>query len=650
MATAELTHQVLIGGTFTDSVSGATMDVINPATGETIAQVPSCTAEDVDNAVQAAKDALPEWLDATPGERAALLYSLADVIDENAEELAQLESRNVGKPIALAREEMGFSADNLRFFAGASRVLEGKSTGEYIKGYTSMIRREPIGIVAGICPWNYPLMMAVWKLGPALAAGNVQILKPSEQTPLSLLRFAELAKDVIPAGVLQVLTGDGVPVGDRLVKHPDIGLVVAHRRRQHRQADREERVRLAEARAPRARRQGADGGVRRRRSRGGRRGDQDRRVRELRPGLHRAHTRHRRPEDLQRAPRGARAGGRVDQRRRPASSEDIEMGPMISKDQQDRVLGFLERAKGATVLTGGTAIGDRGYFVKPTVDHRRRADRRDHPGRGLRPRRDGAAVRRRRAGDRLGERRPLRPRRVGLDARHRPGATRPRGSCSSARSGSTTTSCRSRPRCRTAASSSPATARTCPRTRSRSTRRSSTWWRSCSCGRAESSASSAGEGSHSPAFAFARTCSGFVAPAITETTAGWAASPPTATSRSERPCAVGPRASALRRGRAPRRRSCGRRAACPPPAAARDVTLPVSRPLASGKYGMKPSPSRSHAGSSSPPRRARATSTRSAPRRTGRRGSRRARPCAPVSPARSWRCRTRGSCPRRRAP
>ena len=126
---------------------------------------------------------------------------LADVIDENAEELAQIESRNVGKPlIGLAREEMPFCADNLRFFAGAARNLEGKSAGEYIKGYTSMIRREPIGIVAGICPWNYPLMMAIWKLGPALAAGNVQILKPAEQTPLSLLRFVELAKDVIPAG------------------------------------------------------------------------------------------------------------------------------------------------------------------------------------------------------------------------------------------------------------------------------------------------------------------------------------------------------------------------------------------------------------------------------------------------------------------
>src|SRR3954469_25838878 len=203
----------------------ATIDVINPATSDTIGAVPNMTAEEVDEAVARAKKALPEWLDATPKERSELLYKLAQVIDDNAEELAQLESKNVGKPLMVSRDEMPFSADNLRFFAGAARVLEGKSAGEYVKGYTSLIRREPIGIVAGICPWNYPLMMAVWKIGPALAAGNVQILKPAEQTPLSLLRFLELARDVIPEGVLNVVTGDGVPVGSGLVEHDAIGLV-----------------------------------------------------------------------------------------------------------------------------------------------------------------------------------------------------------------------------------------------------------------------------------------------------------------------------------------------------------------------------------------------------------------------------------------
>ena len=225
MSTATTKYQAFIGGGFADAASGETMEVVNPATGKTIAEVPACGAEDVDRAVETAKKILPEWLDKTPKERSELLHRLADVLEEHGEELAQLESLNVGKPLMASRDEMPFSADNLRFFAGAARNLEGKSAGEYISGYTSIIRREPLGIVAGICPWNYPLMMAIWKLGPALAAGNVQILKPSEQTPLSLLRFVQLAQEVFPEGVLQVVTGDGVPAGARLVAHPDVRLV-----------------------------------------------------------------------------------------------------------------------------------------------------------------------------------------------------------------------------------------------------------------------------------------------------------------------------------------------------------------------------------------------------------------------------------------
>src|SRR5919109_4390501 len=179
-------HKNFVGGEWVDSLDGGTMEVLNPATGETIAEVPSSTEKDVGRAVEAAKKALPEWLETTPGERAEVLLKLADLIDEHAEELAQLESTNVGKPLPAARDEMPVSSDNLRYFAGAARVLEGKATGEYMRGYTSMLRREPIGIVGGITPWNYPLMMAVWKFAPALAAGNVQVLKPSEQTPLSL--------------------------------------------------------------------------------------------------------------------------------------------------------------------------------------------------------------------------------------------------------------------------------------------------------------------------------------------------------------------------------------------------------------------------------------------------------------------------------
>src|SRR5437588_4459496 len=164
----------LIGGEWVDAAGGGTMEVLNPATGETIAEVPRSSAEDVGRAVEAAKKALPEWLETTPAERQELLLKLADLIDEHTEELAKLESVNVGKPLSYVRDEMPVCSDNIRYFAGAARVLEGKSAGEYMRGYTSFMRREPIGVVAGIAPWNYPLMMAVWKPAPALAAGNVQ--------------------------------------------------------------------------------------------------------------------------------------------------------------------------------------------------------------------------------------------------------------------------------------------------------------------------------------------------------------------------------------------------------------------------------------------------------------------------------------------
>jgi 1-pyrroline dehydrogenase len=345
----------------------ATLDVINPATAETIDSVPNMTAEEVDEAVERAKKALPEWLDATPKERSELLYGLAQIIEDNAEELAQIESRNVGKPLMVSRDEMPFSADNLRFFAGAARNLEGKSAGEYVKGYTSLIRREPIGIVAGICPWNYPLMMAVWKMGPGLAAGNVQILKPAEQTPLSLLRFMELAKDVIPEGVLQVVTGDGVPAGQRLVEHPDIGLVSltgdveTGKLIARNAADTLKRVHLElGGKAPMVVFDDADPeqvaeGIK---IAGFWNSGQDCTAGSrilAGPKIYDALLEHLVP-----AIESLKVGD-------PADGDDVEMGPVISHDQQDRILGFLERAKGATVLTGGGSNGSTGYFVTPTV-------------------------------------------------------------------------------------------------------------------------------------------------------------------------------------------------------------------------------------------------------------------------------------------
>jgi 1-pyrroline dehydrogenase len=343
------------------------MEVINPATGETIAEVPRCGAEDVDRAVEAAKKVLPEWLDKTPKDRSELLHALADVIDGHAEELAQLESLNVGKPLMASRDEMPFSADNLRFFAGAARNLEGKSAAEYISGYTSIIRREPLGIVGGICPWNYPLMMAVWKMGPALAAGNVQILKPSEQTPLSLLRFVQLAQEAIPAGVLQVITGDGVPAGERIVAHPDVRLVsltgdVATGKLIARNAaDTLKRVHLElGGKAPMVVFDDAD-------------------VKAVAEGIRLA--------GYWNSGQDCTAGSRVIAGPKiydallaelvpqveslkvgdPMESDEIEMGSVISQSQQERILGFLERAKGATVLTGGGTNGSRGFFVQPTI-------------------------------------------------------------------------------------------------------------------------------------------------------------------------------------------------------------------------------------------------------------------------------------------
>ncbi len=159
-------YKMFVGGAFSDAADGATRSIINPATEEVIGTVPEGSEKDVDRAVNAAAAAFDGWAGATPGDRAGCLLKLADLIEANAEELAALQAENVGKPISLARSEIPFMADNLRFFAGAARVLEGKAAGEYVAGYTSMIRRDPVGVVGSIAPWNYPLMMAVWKIGP----------------------------------------------------------------------------------------------------------------------------------------------------------------------------------------------------------------------------------------------------------------------------------------------------------------------------------------------------------------------------------------------------------------------------------------------------------------------------------------------------
>jgi 1-pyrroline dehydrogenase len=224
-----MSYKMFIGGEWVDASDGNSRRIESPATGDVIAEVPEATAEDVDKAVRAAKTAFDEtWSDATPGERSRALLKMADLVEEHGDEIGRLESENVGKVLALTMsEEVPVIADQFRFFAAGARVLEGLAAGEYMKGYTSMLRREPIGVAGLIAPWNYPLYMAAWKLGPALAAGNTIVIKPAENTPLTLLRFAQYIAEaeIFPPGVFNVVTGDGEPVGDAIVKHKDVGIV-----------------------------------------------------------------------------------------------------------------------------------------------------------------------------------------------------------------------------------------------------------------------------------------------------------------------------------------------------------------------------------------------------------------------------------------
>ena len=203
--TSPRTLRNFIGGTYVDASAGALSDVVNPATGQVVARAPVSGAEEVDAAYDAADRAFGEWGRTTPSERQQALLKIADAVEAHADELIALESENTGKIKALtASEEIPPMVDQLRFFAGAARVLEGKAAGEYMAGHTSWIRREPIGVVGQVTPWNYPLLMAVWKIGPALAAGNTVVLKPSDTTPESTLRLAELASEFLPAGTLNV--------------------------------------------------------------------------------------------------------------------------------------------------------------------------------------------------------------------------------------------------------------------------------------------------------------------------------------------------------------------------------------------------------------------------------------------------------------
>jgi len=210
-----------INGKLHDSVSGQFTDLINPTTGEVFAMAALSNEKDIDMAYQAAAKAFESWKNTTPSERSMALWKIAEVLEKNIEEIVKLESENTGKPISVTMaEEVGPMLDQIRYFATAARNLEGKSAGEYMKGHTSMIRREPIGVIGQVTPWNYPMMMAVWKFAPAIAAGNTTVLKPSDTTPVSTVRMAELITEagILPPGVLNVVTGDR-DTGKALVEH-----------------------------------------------------------------------------------------------------------------------------------------------------------------------------------------------------------------------------------------------------------------------------------------------------------------------------------------------------------------------------------------------------------------------------------------------
>lgn len=361
-------HQMFIDGQWADSAGGASEEVLNPATEQGLAQVFKATSQDVERAVQAASKAFEKWSQLTPADRAAALLKLADRIDEHAEELAQLESANVGKPISYSRGEVPFMSDNLRFFAGAARLMEGRAAGEYMADHTSWIRREPVGVVASIAPWNYPLMMAVWKIAPALAAGNTVVLKPSEQTPLTTLRLAELAADLFPPGVLNVITGHG-DVGAAMVAHPRVAMVSltgdtsTGKKVARTAADNLKRVHLElGGKAPVLVFDDADLSF----------------VAETLRTAGFYNT----GQDCTAATRiyaSSKVYDRLIEQLIPkvstlkvgdVGSDDSEMGPLISRSQQERVNGFVERArekKHVDVLLGGNIPDGRGYYFLPTI-------------------------------------------------------------------------------------------------------------------------------------------------------------------------------------------------------------------------------------------------------------------------------------------
>jgi betaine-aldehyde dehydrogenase len=356
-----------IDGEYVETRSGQTAALIDPSTGEVFAEAPVSSEADVDAAMQAAERAFDGWRDATPSERSRALLRFADAVEAKADDLIEAESQNTGKPLGLTRsEEIVPMVDQIRFFAGAARVLEGRSAGEYMTDYTSMVRREPIGVVAQVTPWNYPMMMAVWKFAPAIAAGNSVVLKPSDTTPASTVLLAEIAAEFLPPGVLNVVCGDR-DTGRALIRHPvpqmvsitgstRAGIEVARTA-----ADDVKRVHLElGGKAPVIVFDDAD-------------------VAKAAEGIASAGY-FNAGQDCTSATR-VLAGPRVhadfvdaitEEARNtvvgPPDNTDAAYGPLNNVNQLARVTGMVERApEHAHVAIGGNQVGDRGYFYQPTV-------------------------------------------------------------------------------------------------------------------------------------------------------------------------------------------------------------------------------------------------------------------------------------------
>lgn len=367
MADSPRVLQNFVGGGHTPAKDGRTAPLVDPSTGEVFAQAPVSGAPDVDAAFTAAANAFEGWRDATPAERSRALLRIADALEERAGDLVAAESQNTGKPVQLTLdEEIPPMVDQVRFFAGAARLLEGRAAGEYMAGHTSMIRREPIGVCAAVTPWNYPMMMAVWKWAPALAAGNTLVLKPSDTTPVTTLMMAEIAAEFLPPGVLNVVCGDR-DTGRALVSHPTpqlvaiTGSVRAGKEVAHAAADGLKRVHLElGGKAPVVVFDDADlakvaEGIA---AAGYFNAGQDctAATRVLAgPGIH---------DDVV-AALAEQARGTVTD---APSNPDAAYGPLNNAAQLDRVAGFVDRLPDhADVRAGGQRVGERGYFYAPTV-------------------------------------------------------------------------------------------------------------------------------------------------------------------------------------------------------------------------------------------------------------------------------------------